>query len=93
MTIESSIIEPDIVEIRIDKFRVYLTGAGKRLTAEREFVARAAIALPVPFGLNDVMDAISDSSPRQISRAAAFRTMSLLVDAGVVEPTGDDRYF
>ena len=93
MTTESTIIEPDIKELRIEKFRNHLTTAGKRLTAEREFVARTAIALPVPFDLNDVMTAITDSSPRQISRAAAFRTMSLLVDAGVVEPTGDDRYF
>lgn len=93
MTTESTTAEPDIRELRIDKFRTFLTLSGKRLTSEREAVARTAIGLAVPFCMDDVMRALDEGPSKPVSRASVFRTVTLLVDANVIEPTGDDRYF
>ena len=74
----------------IEQFHKFLEGRGLPMTGERHRVAATVFSLQgsTKFAAEDIYDALET-----ISRATVYRTLSLLVDAGLVhrDESGDDR--
>jgi Fur family ferric uptake transcriptional regulator len=62
-------------------FREFLAGRGLRLSAPRRAVLRAAMALEQHFGRRQLERRLAASG---VHRATIFRTLPLLVEAGIV---------
>lgn len=80
----------------LERFEKFLAAKGYRLTAERSIVARAVFSTGSPFGPDQLLEALTRKATRRISRATAYRTLSLLTSAGLVRellPFGDRRFF
>ncbi len=64
-----------------EKFRDFLTGRGLRLTAPRRAVLRAVMEFDTHFGRNRLLGKLKGTGAH---RATMFRTLPLLVEAGIV---------
>jgi Fe2+ or Zn2+ uptake regulation protein len=65
------------------QFRRHLRGVGLKYTTERADILDAASGFEHPFDAEALM-AVLDRRARTVSKATAYRTLKLLVDAGIL---------
>ncbi|GAB5440710.1 MAG: hypothetical protein Fues2KO_10590 [Fuerstiella sp.] len=74
----------------LDEFKTYLATRGRRLTQEREIVARAVFTLRPPFTAEAVLKAIRLlHAESRVSRATVFRTLKSLCDGDLISARTD----
>ena len=81
----------DVVEPLCAVFRRALKGAGLKYTPERAQVLETIIRFDAPFQVDRVVAGVR-AAGFHVSKATVYRTVRLLVDAGIVQrlPLGDD---
>ncbi len=68
-----------------DKFREYLMTQGKRLTTERETIVREVFASHEHFDADQLVSRLSQRTDgKRVSRSTVYRTLTQLVDAGLL---------
>ncbi len=76
---KAAALNPDITK-RLDDF---LAGKGLRRTKQRDVIARAAFSTAEHFTAEELLD-IARKIDRTTSRATVYRTLSMLVEAGLL---------
>lgn len=67
------------------RFREFLMAQGKRLTTERESVFRWCFAQEHPFDVDRLVSRLSQRTVgARVSRSTIYRTLSQMVDAGLL---------
>jgi Fur family transcriptional regulator, ferric uptake regulator len=77
------------------RFERYLQGRELRMTGEREAIARAALARHGHFNVDELTHDVQELGV-DASRATVYRTLPLLLEAGIIQPTvltGDRRSY
>lgn len=69
---------------KLQVFGVYLRGRGLSFTAERQAVLRQILAGGSHFQADELYLRLAGGKGRPVSRATVYRTLSLLVDCGLV---------
>lgn len=68
-----------------DKFREYLMTLGKRLTTERETIVQEVFASHEHFDAEQLVSRLSQRTDgKRVSRSTTYRTLELLVEAGLL---------
>ena len=67
-----------------ETFKVFLQGKGLKLTRQREVLVERALELDRHFSAEELSTQMRGEAPR-ISKATTYRTLSLLVEAGLLE--------
>ncbi|UNC93914.1 transcriptional repressor [Candidatus Contubernalis alkalaceticus] len=78
----------------MEKFNKYLKLKGFKLTQERRIILEQVFSVHDHFDVEDLLYMLRKSN-RQVSRASVYRTLSLLVESGLVEKVdfGDGRAY
>jgi len=72
-------------EAAADRLRAFLRGRGLRMTAEREALVRAALGRRRHFTLEELVREVVRRDTRA-SRATVYRSLPILVEAGILLP-------
>lgn len=67
-----------------DEFQRYLKTKGLKLTSQREGILERVLMVRKHFSAEELFDSLRDD-PRGISKATVYRTLALLVEAGLLE--------
>ncbi len=72
-----------------EKFREYLATKDMRLTLERELIVNEIFSFRKQFDAEQLLEQMSvRKTERRVSRSTVYRTLSWLVDAGLVHIVG-----
>jgi len=87
----------DVAVSPVDKFTEYLMTQGMRLTTERETIVREVFASHEHFDADQLVSRLSERTDgKRVSRSTVYRTLELLVEAGllrtVARPNGREVY-
>jgi Fur family transcriptional regulator, ferric uptake regulator len=75
------------VQRALERFRQALHQRGLRFSAVREAIARTALAYDGHFEVNDLMRTLRAADIKDAHMATVYRTLPLLVEAGLIQPT------
>jgi Fur family transcriptional regulator, ferric uptake regulator len=85
------------LERALERFRQLLRAKHLRFSTVREAVARAALAYDGHFEVNDLMRELTRANVKDAHLATVYRTLPLLVEAGLIQPTllssGERRFY
>lgn len=85
------------VERALGRFRGLLKRKRLRFSSVREAIARAALAYEGHFEVNDLMGALTNANVKDAHMATVYRTLPLLVEAGLIQPallsSGERRFY
>ncbi len=69
----------------LERFNQFLQGGGKRLTQQRRVIVETVFSHHDHFDADELMDHLKDMiAQRKVSRPTVYRTLSELVDAGLL---------
>lgn len=77
----------DKLERALSMFKETLHKRGLRYSTVREAIARAALAYDGHFEVNDLMRQLRDAKVKDAHLATVYRTLPLLVESGLIQPT------
>lgn len=80
-------LESEAIERGLESFRAMLREQGHRQSMVREAVARAALAYEGHFEVNDLVRELRQIGVEEAHTATVYRTLPLLVEAGLIQPT------
>ena len=86
----------DVIERALASFRETLHRSGQRYSHVREAIARAALVYDGHFEVNDLVDELRRAGVKDAHLATVYRTLPLLVEAGIIQQTllsSGDRHF
>lgn len=87
----------EVVDRALASFRRLLRKKGLRYSTVREAVARAALGYDGHFEVNDLMGELTRANVKDAHLATVYRTLPLLVEAGLIQPTqlssGERRFY
>ncbi|HET9953708.1 MAG TPA: Fur family transcriptional regulator [Polyangiaceae bacterium] len=86
----------DPLDRALDVFRDALHQRGLRYSSVREAIARAAVAYPGQFEVNDLMRELQQAEVKDAHLATIYRTLPLLVETGLIRPallSSGERHF
>ena len=88
---------PETVERALGIFRRALKHKRLRYSSVREAIARAALAYQGHFEVNDLMGALTSANVKDAHLATVYRTLPLLVEAGLIQhallSSGERRFY
>jgi len=79
-----------VAEDEVERFREFLREQGLKLTSQREDLLHRVRRIRKHFSAEELFDLLKDDRSR-ISKATVYRTLALLVEAGLVEEHDFDR--
>jgi Fur family ferric uptake transcriptional regulator len=86
----------DVIERAIERFHETLRSRGQRHSHVREAIARAALSYDGHFEVSDLVDELRRASVKDAHLATVYRTLPLLIEAGIIQQTllsSGDRHF
>lgn len=90
-------LEEESVQRALERFRDALHERGLRFSAVREAIARAALNYDGHFEVNDLLRTLRAAKVEDAHLATLYRTLPLLVEAGLIQPTllssGERHYY
>jgi Fur family transcriptional regulator, ferric uptake regulator len=78
--------QKDVTERALARFKAVLTASGSRLSSVREAIARVVLELRGHFEANDIVRELRTRNVRDAHLATVYRTLPLLVRAGLIQP-------
>ena len=79
---------PEEVVLRaLSRFRDTLRRRGQRYSSVREAIARAALGYDGHFEVNDLLSELRQAGIEEAHLATVYRTLPLLVEAGIIQQT------
>ncbi len=75
-----------MIERALQRLRQHVRHKGLKNSQVREMIVRAALTEPGHFSVEDLMRAVRDLGVKNAHTATIYRSMPLLVEAGIVEP-------
>ena len=79
---------PEEVVLRaLSRFRDTLRRRGQRYSSVREAIARAALGYDGHFEVNDLLSELRQTGIEEAHLATVYRTLPLLVEAGIIQQT------
>lgn len=88
---------PEAVERALGSLRRALKRKRLRFSSVREAIARAALAYDGHFEVNDLMRVLTNANIKDAHLATVYRTLPLLVEAGLIQPalltSGERRFY
>jgi Fur family ferric uptake transcriptional regulator len=79
--------QEDVVVRALARFRDTLRRRGQRYSSVREAIARAALGYDGHFEVNDLVSELRQAGIEEAHLATVYRTLPLLVEAGIIQPT------
>jgi Fur family ferric uptake transcriptional regulator len=92
----TSLPREDVIERALVRFRETLRLRGQRYSRGREAIARAALAYQGHFEVSDLVDELRHAGVKDAHLATVYRTLPLLIEAGIIEQallSSGDRHF
>ena len=83
----SDIVDETKLQRALATFKTTLHERGLRLSTVREAIARVALSYDGHFEVNDLMRALRAANIQDAHLATVYRTLPLLVEAGLIQPT------
>lgn len=85
------------IDRALERFRQLLRSKNLRFSSVREAIARAALAYDGHFEVNDLMRELTRANVKDAHLATVYRTLPLLIEAGLIHPTllssGERRFY
>ncbi|HET9960076.1 MAG TPA: Fur family transcriptional regulator [Polyangiaceae bacterium] len=79
-------LSEDAIERALEQFRSIVRGRSLRASQVREQVARAALAQPGHFSVDDLCYELDDKGAKDAHMATIYRAIPLLIEAGLIQP-------
>jgi Fur family ferric uptake transcriptional regulator len=79
--------DADKLERGLSTFKETLHKRGLRYSSVREAIAKAALNYDGHFEVNDLMRQLRDAKVKDAHLATVYRTLPLLVESGLIQPT------
>lgn len=90
-------VDEETTQRALERFRGALHERGLRFSAVREAIARAALNYDGHFEVNDLLRTLRAAKVEDAHLATLYRTLPLLVEAGLIQPTllsaGERHYY
>ena len=96
LSVGEATISVETVNRALARFKDVLRAKGLRVSGVREAIARVALSYDGHFEVNDVMRELREKDVKDAHLATVYRTLPLLVEAGLIHPTllsSGDRHF
>lgn len=80
-------VNEERVQRALERFRETLRARGQRFSGVREAIARRALAYDGHFEVSDLLESLRAAGVKDAHLATVYRTLPLLVEAGLIQPT------
>jgi Fur family ferric uptake transcriptional regulator len=87
LSVPSVKLNEEAVQRALERFRGALHERGLRFSGVREAIARAALTYDGHFEVNDLLRTLRAAKVEDAHLATLYRTLPLLVEAGLIQPT------
>lgn len=87
LSVSSVKMSEEALQRALECFRVALHERGLRFSGVREAIARAALTYDGHFEVNDLLRTLRAAKVDDAHLATVYRTLPLLVEAGLIQPT------
>lgn len=87
LSVPSAKLNEEAVQRALERFRGALHERGLRFSGVREAIARAALTYDGHFEVNDLLRTLRAAKVEDAHLATLYRTLPLLVEAGLIQPT------